>query len=180
MRREGWLLRQLPVGMLEDDFFRRFVSIFQELGDTLLEGADNLSNVVDVTVAPEPVVRWLGSWLGVTSIDASMPHELQRHIVRTSAAMLPWRGTRRGLQQFLELISGTPATVEDSGGVFPEGTAPEEDPVVRMHVESTGWLTDSEFVELVRDEVPAHVAVELVVGDRRIWSTAGEREVVPV
>ena len=52
MRREQWLLSQLPVGMVEDDFFVRFVSIFQDVATTLLDGADNIDNLVDVTVAP--------------------------------------------------------------------------------------------------------------------------------
>ena len=41
-RSPQWLLNQLPVGMLDGDFFVRFVSIFQELGGTLLEDADNI------------------------------------------------------------------------------------------------------------------------------------------
>src|SRR5437763_1081784 len=86
-RRSDWLLGQLPMGMLDDDFFVRFVSIFQEVATTMLDDVDNLGNVVDVTVAPEPMVRWLGSWLGLSSIDPSLPHELQRRIVRESAQM---------------------------------------------------------------------------------------------
>ena len=33
-RSPHWMLNQLPVGMLDGDFFVRFVSIFQELGGT--------------------------------------------------------------------------------------------------------------------------------------------------
>jgi hypothetical protein len=38
-----------------------------------------------------------------------------------------------------------------------------------MTVSSTGWLAEPDFVDLVRDEVPAHVRAELYVGDRCIW-----------
>jgi len=169
MRRDDWLIAQLPVGMVEDDFFVRFVSIFQHLATTIMEGVDNLENVVDVTVAPEPMVRWLASWIGVTAIDASLPHQLQREIVRASARMLAWRGTRHGLRQFLELVSGGPVTIEDGGGVYAEGGAPRDPAWVRMRVTSTGWLPEADFVALVRDEVPAHVTTELWVGERQIW-----------
>lgn len=169
MRRDDWLLAQLPVGMVEDDFFVRFVSIFQHVATTIMEDVDNLENVVDVTVAPTPMVRWLGSWIGVDSVDASLPHDVQRKIVRTSAKMLAWRGTGRGLRQFLELMSGGLVEIEDSGGVFAEGTAPMGPPWVRARVESTGWMPEADFITLVRDEVPAHVALELWVGNRRIW-----------
>ncbi|MEY2450511.1 MAG: hypothetical protein QOD92_85 [Acidimicrobiaceae bacterium] len=168
-RRDDWLLAQLPMGMLEDDFFARFVGIFQEVATTFLDGVDNLENVVDVTVAPESVVRWLGGWLGVDSIDSSLPHELQRRIVIESGRILAWRGTRRGLAGFLELVSGGPVEIEETGGVFAEGDAPHVAPTVVIRVESTGWVPESDFVEWVRDELPANVRFGLYVGDRQLW-----------
>ena len=172
VRRDDWVLAQLPVGMVEDDFFVRFVSIFQELATTIVDGVDNLENVIDVTVAPESMVRWLASWIGVDSVDASLPHTLQRRIVATSARMLAWRGTRHGLRQFLEMTSGGPVEIEDSGGVFAEGAAPDGPPWVRMRVTSTGWLPEADFVALVRDEIPAHVGIELWVDGRQVMPAA--------
>jgi phage tail-like protein len=168
-RSPHWLLNQLPVGMLDADFFVRFVSIFQEIGSTLLEDADNIDNLVDVSVAPEPVVRWLGTWIGAESIDESLDDAVKRRIVAGAATTLTWRGTVHGLRRFLELTSGGPAEVEDGGGVWREGEAPADTAWVRMTVESTGWLDEADFVDLVRDEVPAHVRAELFVGDRRVW-----------
>ena len=77
------------------------------------------------------------------------------------------------MQRFLELTSGGPAVVEDGGGVWRDGEAPADTAWVRMRVESTGWMQEDDFVDLVRDEVPVHVRAELYVGDRRIWSTPG-------
>ncbi|MDQ1706028.1 MAG: hypothetical protein QOF18_2394 [Frankiaceae bacterium] len=169
MRRDDWMLAQLPIGMVEDDFFSRFVSIFQEVAGTLLDGADNIDNVVDMTVTPEPMLRWMAGWIGVPGLDPTLPHAQQRQIVRTYAELLAWRGTRRGLQRYLELVSGAPVLIEDGGGVFGEGLAPDRPAWARLHVTSTGWLTDEDFVELVRDEVPANVAVEIWVGGNRLW-----------
>jgi phage tail-like protein len=101
-RSDYWMLDQLPVGMLDGDFFVRFVSIFQELGTTLLEDADNIDNLVDLSVAPDVMVRWLGSWIGGGTIDPSLPHELQRRIVSSAAHTLTWRGSvarRRGTRR---------------------------------------------------------------------------------
>jgi phage tail-like protein len=173
-RHANWMVNQLPVGMLDSDFFERFVCIFQEVGDTLLAGADNIDNVVDRTVAPPELVRWLGSWIGVDEIDPSLPEDLQRRIVASSAATMTWRGTPVGLQRFLELASEGPATVTDGGGVWRDGDAPADSAWVRMQVESTGWLPESDFVALVRDEVPAHVRAELYVGSRRVWASDEE------
>lgn len=175
MRRNDWLVGQLPMGMLDDDFFVRFTSIFQELATTLLDGTDNVGNVVDVTVAPDSMVRWLGSWIGVDHIDSSLPVALQRRIVRESGQILAWRGTRRGLTQFLELVTGAPAEVDDSGGIFVAGEAGYRAPHVRMRVESTGWVPEADFLALVRDELPANVTYELFVGERRLWPSEGMR-----
>lgn len=173
-RSPQWLLNQLPVGMLDGDFFVRFISIFQEVGTSLLEDADNIDNIADLTVAPDAMVRWLGSWIGVESIDPSLPDELQRRIVASAAQTLTWRGTVSGLRRFLELASGGPATVTDGGGVWRDDEAPEDTAWVRMTVDSTGWLPEADFVDLVRDEVPAHVRAELHVGSRCVWTSDGE------
>jgi phage tail-like protein len=175
-RSSQWLLNQLPVGMLDADFFVRFVSIFQTVGSSLLENADNIDYLTDVTVAPDAMVRWLGSWIGTDTIDPSLEDELQRRIVASAAATLTWRGTVAGLKRFLELSSGGPAEVVDGGGVWRDGEAPSDTAWVRMTVQSTGWMDENDFIDLVRDEVPAHVYPELYVGERRVWP-AEDKEV---
>jgi len=172
-RSPQWLLNQMPVGMLDADFFVRFVSIFQEIGSSLLEDADNIDYLADVSVTPEPLLRWLGSWIGTDTIDESLDEATKRRIVAGAATTLTWRGTVHGLARFLELTSGGPVEVEDGGGVWREGEAPADTAWVRMKVESPGWLAENDFVELVRDEVPAHVRAELYVGERRVWPAEG-------
>lgn len=169
VRSRVWLLEQLPNGLLDSDFFVRFVSIFQEMAESLVGNADNVENLVDLTVAPTEFVRWLGSWIGVEGIDAALPDDLQRRIVESSAQTLAWRGTKRGLTKFLEMVSGGPAEVEDGGGVWRDDEAPHDTAWVRMRVESTGWMPEPAFTVLVRDEVPAHVRAQLWVGERLIW-----------
>ena len=168
-RRDDWLVNQLPMGMVDDDFFVRFVRIFQAVATTIVEGVDNLEHIIDVTVAPAPVVRWLGTWLGVDDVDSALPHELQRRIVLQSSRVLAWRGTRRGLVDLLELISGAEVEVTDSGGVYVEGAAPYALPLVRIRVASTGWVPQGDFAALVRRELPANVHCEIHVGDHLIW-----------
>jgi hypothetical protein len=40
---------------------------------------------------------------------------------------------------------------------------------VVIRVESTGWVPERDFVEWVRDELPANVRFDLYVGDRQLW-----------
>jgi phage tail-like protein len=177
-RPRDWLVSQIPMGMLEldpdNDFLVRFASIFQELATTLLAGADNVPNLVDPTIAPDAMVRFLGSWIGLATIDSSLPETLQRRIVREFGQILAWRGTKRGLRQFLELLSGAPAEIEESGGIFAEGEAGARNPFVRMRVRSTGWATEDDLVALVHDWVPANVEFELLVGHRRLWPSGSD------
>jgi phage tail-like protein len=179
-RREDWLVRQLPQAMLAEDFFVRFVSLFQAQADTLVQHADNVEHLADRRLTPEPMVRFMSQWLGLPGIDGSFATDAQRRILGTAAATLQWRGTRRGLVQLLELYSDGPVTVDEGGGVFEEGAAPPGDAWVRLGVESTGPLEEADFVRLVLDEVPAHVHVEIAVAGRTVWpsgaSAGGEVE----
>lgn len=174
-RSRTWLLDQLPVAMLDVEFFTRFVSIFQRVGSTLLDDADNIDNLPDLSVTPTPAVRWLGSWIGVDSIDPSLPDGLQRSIVRSAAHTLGRRGTAGGLRDFLGLLTGGDADVREGGGVWRDGDAPRDTAWVVLRVATAGWLSEAEFVDLVQDEIPAHVRAELFIGERCVWrSEEGE------
>lgn len=175
-RPDDWMLRQLPVQMLSHDFFVRFVSIFQELGSGLLEDADNIENTVDLSVTPETSIAWLGSWIGVEKLDPAMPEALRRRIVATSARTLASRGTVHGLRTYLELLSGGQVEVTEGGGVWRSGEVPADTAWVRLHVASTGALDEAAFVDMVRDEVPAHVTAQLYVGARRVWDSEEDRD----
>jgi phage tail-like protein len=169
MQRGQWLVDQLPLSMLEDDFLTRFLGIFQEIADTFMVQVDNVEHVVDTTVAPTEMVRALGAWIGAPPIDPSLPDEVQRRIVRERGQMLQWRGTSLGLRHLLEMITDAPASIVDSGGVYAEGEAPDNPAHVRISVGSSGWTTDDELLDLVRGELPAAVSFELTVGDRVVW-----------
>jgi phage tail-like protein len=157
--------------MAEDDFLYRFVTIFQRVGDTVVHQIDTLPHMFDPTVAPEPMVQTMARWLGVDWLDSSLDGRLQREIVLKYAQLIQWRGTKRGLQQLLELLSGAPASVRDSGGVFAEGESPTAPPHVRLDVESSGWNSVGDLVRIVRDELPATVTFDLWVGGERVWPT---------
>jgi len=169
VRRDDWLVHQLPVGMVEDEFLVRFLSIFQDVADTVLHQIDNLPHMFDPAVAPLPMVRALGGWVGLDWIDPSLPDALQRRIVRQYFGLLRWRGTKRGMRQLLELISEAPAIVEETGGIYAEGDTPPDIGHVVLRVASSGWATETDLLRIVRAELPASVTFELFVGDRRLW-----------
>jgi len=173
-RRESWLVGQLPMGMLDDDFFLRFVSMFEEEAGTVLDGVDNIPHAFDPTVAPPEMVRWLASWIGMPAIDSSLDESLQRRLVRTGSECLAWRGTGQGLRRFLEVTTQGPAEIVESGSIRPDNGEPAPPPSVVMRVGSTGGMPVGEFVGVVRDELPANVAFEIWVAGERVWPPAVE------
>lgn len=177
--RPNWLINQLPGGMLDDDFLVRFLSIFQGVADTLVAHPEQLEHLLDPAVTPEPMLRFIGRWLGIESLDAATPLPVQRRMVAEMGRLIGWRGTRRGLLHALELLTGQPAEVRDNGGVYREGHAPgaagspslrpATAPHVEISVASAGWTTPEHLVALITDELPASVTFELWVGGARLW-----------
>jgi phage tail-like protein len=169
VRRDDWLIHQLPVGMVEDEVLVRFLRIFQDVADTVFGQVDGLENQFDVAVAPEDMVRQAGRWLGIDWIDPSLDPRLQREIVRRYAALLRWRGTERGLTELLTLLTDAPPVVEDSGGVYAEGEARNRPPHVHIEVQPTDWPTETDLVRILREEIPAACTFDLWIGGRQVW-----------
>ena len=157
------------MGMLDDEFFLRFASMFEEEATTFLAGVDNIPHAFDVTVAPAAMVRHLGSWIGLPAIDSALDESLQRRMVRTGSAGLAWRGTRQALQDFLEVVTEGPAEVEESGSIRRDAGDAAPDPMVVMRVQGTGRMSVREFVAVVEDELPANARFEVWIADRRVW-----------
>lgn len=182
MRRDDWLLHQLPVGMTEDDFLRRFLSIFQTIGDSILTQIDVLDVVFDPTVAPNSLVREMGRWIGLEWLDSSHDDEIQRQAVLEYAQLLRWRGTRRGMEALLRFMSGgTEVLIDDTGGIYAEGEAPREAPHVRMAMEQSILTHTADVVRIIRSELPASVTFQLAIGGEIVWppsdqSGGSERE----
>lgn len=164
---DGWLVAQLPRPLAEDDFTRRFVTVFERLATSLRERADGLEVYFDADVAPPELVRAMGSWLGIELPRDVEPTQL-RHLLLTAGPLVRWRGTRRGLEGLVAALTGGEVTAEDSGGVFGEGGATGEEPEVVVRVEQLGALTEEQLSRLVRAEVPVHARVEIVVDDHTL------------
>lgn len=167
-RSPDWLLNQLPVAMVQERFFRGFASIFQAVATTYLEQADGIGHITEVDVTPTPMLPWLGSWLGVDVIDPSLDELAQRQLVSTASTVMAWRGTRRGLQAWLEVLTQGEVTIEDPGGVYLEGEAPMRAPILRVRTATTGWMSATEFTKVVLAEIPVHISLELYVGQQLI------------
>lgn len=163
----GWLTAQLPRFLAQDPFTRRFVTIFEEIGDGIRTQVDALEYYADTDTAPEEYVRWLGGWLDIT-VDANQSIDRQRAIVREAGAMYSKRGTQEGLSQLLEAITGAEVRIVDGGGTWQAGTAPPNPGRILVRLSESGGIPDGQLHRLVAREVPIGVSFELRLGERTI------------
>lgn len=173
----GWLLRNLPLVLQEDDLLARFVTIVEDVATSVRHAVVSVERVADVTTAPPAMVSYLGAWVSAPAAAAIDDVAHRRRIVAAAGATLALRGTAGGLRTLLSAVTGGPVEVVDSGGVHRAGaTPPVGAPTVTVFLTTCGPLRPSEVVELVRAELPAHVAMEIRMGEEHLWpSTISER-----
>jgi phage tail-like protein len=154
--------------MRDDDMLVRFTTIFERLGETLRAGADGIEHVADPTVTSPDVLAYLARWLGYDLLDDDLPTERRRDILHALGRALPLRGTAAGLRIILEAVTGGAVSVDDPGGIADEdGPLPDAGGSVVVRVRGSGHLRPHELRALVRDEVPAHLAVKVLFVQRR-------------
>jgi len=128
--------------------------------------------LVDPAVAPPSMVRFIAGWLALPPINPALDELYQRRLVLHASKLQWWRGTKLGLSGLLELFTDGTVEVVDTGGVFRQGEVRRRPAQVVVRVQKAGWLSEADLVELVRDEVPANVDLQLFIGDRRIFPVA--------
>jgi phage tail-like protein len=170
------LADQLPACLAEDRFLGQFLGILDEVAQTVEVQVSGLENLVDVSVAPEQMVQWLGAfWLDVYLLDPSMDVDRRRDWVREMGSLLWWRGTREGLTGLLRRATDRAVEVTDSGGIYRAGEAPHYPRHVHIWIEEGGLTSDEHVLAFVHRELPAEVTFELQIGDRIVWPPAKGR-----
>lgn len=98
-------LQYLP-GIYEgNEFLARFLLIFETILSPIHRTVDNLPHYWDPHLAPPQLLGWLGSWLGLV-LDERWPEARRRELIAAAADLYRWRGTRRGLVEFIRLYTG--------------------------------------------------------------------------
>ena len=167
----GWLLRNLPVVMQEDDLGARVVTMFEDIATSVRHAVVSADNVADLATTTPGMVRYLGSWVAAPSLEHTDDALRRRRIVAAAGATLSSRGTAGALRTLLEAVTGGPVTVADPGGVHRDGGAPTSAVHVVVRVASSGGLRAHEIVALVREELPADVTCAIWIGEEQAWPT---------
>ena len=105
-------LDHLPGIYQESHFLGRFLLIFEHILSPIDRTAGATWAYFDPGLTPDDFLPWLGSWLGL-ALDVRIPEENRRAVVIHSPELWRWRGTKRGLRQFIHLYTGVePEIVE--------------------------------------------------------------------
>ena len=98
-------LEYLPGIYSDSDFLGRFLLIFESILSPIERTVSNLHHYFDPDLTPREFVAWLGAWLGLV-LDERWPENRRRALIRAAAELYRWRGTRRGLSEFIRLYTG--------------------------------------------------------------------------
>lgn len=158
------LMQMLPSIYHGDDFSARWLRGFDEVLAPITSTLDCFSAYLDPALAPDDMLRWIGSWLGADDLDdIALPR--RRSLVASVVELYALRGTAQGLREMMELTLPVSCDVIEGGGcvasLVPAGPLPGTEAaafVVRI-VERQPLSDDQKrrATHLVEANRPAHL-----------------------
>jgi phage tail-like protein len=109
-------LRYLPAAYQEDeagrDFLERFLSIFESMSLDVEQEIEGVAKYFDpgAREVNAEFLEWLGAWLAVLR-DNNWPEEKRRDLLRRAFQLYALRGTKLGLIQMIQLLTGGKTSV---------------------------------------------------------------------
>ena len=107
------LIQYLP-GIYDTDFMRRFLGIFESILLPIEWNIKNFDLFLDPDMAPEGFVPWLCQWFGVDS-QIHLSQAQQRAFLKDCHQLYAGLGTPWALQRALEIYTGLPPEIDDTG-----------------------------------------------------------------
>jgi phage tail-like protein len=165
---------RMPAMYLEDSFVQRLAAALDEVLAPIFSSLDNLESYFDPDLTPDDFLQWLGGWVGL-ALDESWPLERRRAVLAEAVDLYRVRGTSRGLEAHLRLLTGTDVEIEETGGTAWSTSADGEPPgsphfALQVRVRAGGLppgLDAARLDALVAGAKPAHVVhrVQLVADE---------------
>ncbi|MBE9008727.1 phage tail protein [Pseudanabaenaceae cyanobacterium LEGE 13415] len=97
----------LPVLYREVDFISRFIKIFEQAFEPIVNSFTSMWANLDPLTAPEALLPFVSHWVAWES-DSSWDLHQQRRLIKRAIELYRWRGTRKGLRLYLHLYTGLP------------------------------------------------------------------------
>ena len=111
----GRYLRYLPrIYQEQDEVMARFLMLFESFWAPIESQIDNLPLYFDPAFTPLKLLPWLASWVDLT-LDDHWPEAKRRQLLKAAVSLYRQRGTRRGLQEYLEIYTGAQVQISEHG-----------------------------------------------------------------
>ena len=156
----------------ECDFLRRFVEGLEETWIPIDAALIDPSVPYDTRRTPEDFLPWLASWVGLV-LNQNWPERKRRTLIRRAVDLYLWRGTAKGISDYLEIYTGVRPQIAEPfqgspiaaetviGANAVIGDIPEHCFIVTVFVPD-GEEVDEQIVrEIIESEKPAHTAFDL-------------------
>lgn len=110
-------LRYLPAVYQQDpvsaDFLARFLAMFETVSSGLEATLERIPEVFDPDLAPGEFLDWLGQWLDL-GMEEDWPASVKRALIQKAADLYRYKGTPRGLADFIEIVTGARPIISES------------------------------------------------------------------
>jgi phage tail-like protein len=147
---------QLPSVYLEDSLTQRFTGGLDTVLAPVFLTLDCLEAYLDPRLAPADFLLWLASWVGL-EVDETWPESRLRAAVGSAALLHRRRGTRRGVVDFLELLTDGEVELVESEQTIPVRVR------VTVRVNDPASINRATVERTIRANLPAGVRYELEI-----------------
>jgi phage tail-like protein len=111
----GRYLRYLPrVYQEQDEVMGRFLMLFESFWAPIESQIDNIPLYFDPAITPLKLLPWLATWVDLT-LDDHWPEAKRRQLLKAAVSLYRKRGTKRGLQEYLEIYTGAQVQISEHG-----------------------------------------------------------------
>jgi phage tail-like protein len=111
----GRYLQYLPrVYQEQDELMGRFLMLFESFWAPVDAQTDHLAYYFDPEFTPAALLPWLATWVDL-ALDERWPEDKRRRLLSKAVSLYRKRGTRRGLQEYLEIYTGARVQISEHG-----------------------------------------------------------------
>jgi len=84
----------------------QFLLIFESILKPIENSIGNLALYFDPLMTSESLLPWLATWVDL-ALDTTWPEKRRRELVKSATELYRWRGTKRGLSEYLRIYTGS-------------------------------------------------------------------------
>lgn len=165
------LMETMPLVYRDDFLAEQLCGSFDDVLAPVFATLDCFPAYLDPQTTPADMLDWLAGWIGL-SVDQHPDPKRKRELILAATALLPWRGTPRGVREAVQATFNQETEVIESGAATwsnkPNSRAagqPVPNLLVRLTVDHDVQIDQRSVDALVESVKPAHIPhkVEVVI-----------------